>query len=253
MKNPFKKAFIFLLTLAVILSLACCDIAKPDEGNNQTGNVGGKTENQENGENNDLPGKNPTGNPDARYWGNLALESYEDMLLGRNTLKSKDPDGFVESFYSFDDSIGENFKTVYYFSAPGAWITYPITAEDYFNSVYDPFFTTYVFITGSDKCQCEGCKDSDRHQPFAEVPEEFSDLSEYPYFTITKDPSIQNSQEIIEIANPEGLEFSYKAPYKETHVYEFSYEGTPVFKIESCVELSAEMLDLIIEHIVTLN
>lgn len=190
----------------------------------------------------DIPGINPTGNSDAKYWGYVVLESYDEVgrLLEIHKSSQLDDDRPYKKLYLFDDNLPD-YKTVYYFEAPNAWLTYPISVDDYFaeKNIVGSFF----LINESD-----GYCDCGSHEPIPYVPEEQSNYMMYPSISINKATRLDDL-EIIAIEDISLITYEHSIGSSGRHKYVCSYDGAEAFVIESCNELSQETLAMLFEHI----
>ena len=197
-----------------------------------------------------IPGKNPTGNPDAKYWGYVFLESDEELSRLWDIRKSSlAKDGKeCEKLYSFDDNALDVYKTVYYFEAPNAWVTYPISLDDYFADVRAISEASYVIDTDAEYCDCG----SSTHEAVPYVPEEQSDYLKYPLISISRSKSLDNAK-IIAIEDSSLITYSYELGWPSGHKYVCSYNGEEAFVINSCRELSQDTLARLFEHIIVVE
>lgn len=194
----------------------------------------------------DVPGKNPTGNPDAKYWGYVVLESYDEVsrLLEIEKNRYIEEDGSYIKEYWFDDNLAD-YKTVYYFEAVNTWMTYPISLDDYFAEKNIVTRNSYLIDESDGYCDC-GCS----HEPIRYIPEEQSNYLMYPYISINKAPRLMETEIIpIEDTSLITYEYSFRLPGGR-HKYICSYDGVEAFVIESCRELSQETLEKLLEHII---
>ena len=188
-------------------------------------------------------GGNPTLNPSARYWGSLALESYDRLQYAWDVMTSDAADGY-DKYYTVDPD-GE-WKVVYYLSKPNAWITPTTDIDEYLSKVKSPGIATYLFDTEAEHCDCGN------HEIFMELPEEYYELQKHPYITIIKSSALDDA-EIIDIDDASLLTYDGGDITAGQYVYDFTYDSTPVFKIKSCNALSQEALSDLAAQIVTLK
>ena len=198
----------------------------------------------------DIPGKNPTGDPDAEYWGYMILESDEDLSQGWEIYKEKQTEDNmpVVKNYFFDDSAIDGYKTVYYFEAPNAWMTYPISIEDYFSNANCIVRISHLINRNDGYCQCgRGI-----HETIPYIPEEQKDYLQYPLISLDKADSL-DSTEIISLDDLSLISYEMKQGSDGLYTYNCSYDGVPVFVISSCTELSDSAIHSLFEHIIIME
>lgn len=247
------KFFIgLLLIITIVTGLAGCnyqigcggvtDSNDTSEDNDNGTADNGSTSNSDD----DIPGKNPTENPNARYWGLYAIESYSDLQCAWDLMKKTNGNGISKTYYIFDGDLSDEYRTVYFFQSPNAWITYPITTEEYFTDTNMMLTVTLTSILFSnEEIICESC-DPSRHSGDISELSDYSECRKRPFITI--DPIT-----IMEIEDTSLIALDGSYVIDSYHVYSFSYDGTPVFRINSCLELSDAQLTELVEHITLLK
>lgn len=198
----------------------------------------------------DIPGKNPTGNPDAEYWGYMILESDEDLRQGWELYKEKqtEDNAPVAKNYFFDDSAIDSYKTVYYFEAPNMWMTYPISIEDYFSNANCIVRISHLINRNDGYCQCG----RSIHETIPHIPEEQKDYLQYPLISLDKADSL-DSTEIISLDDLSLISYEMKQKSDGLYTYNCNYDGVPAFVISSCTELSDNNIHSLFEHIIIME
>lgn len=201
---------------------------------------------EENGDTNDdpKPGGNPTGNQGARYWGSYLIESYDELEQAFAMVNASSDGGFAQQYYTFDDTAGEKYKALYFFTFPNAWIEYPISFEDYFSIPYlgDVVeFSSYLVDVDGGECDCGN---NARHSILIEINDERIVYEKCAYIQI-----ISYISQPVEIENPDLL-IKESLGGATGCKYIFKYDGVRVFEINSCKPLSNSDIDEIISHVV---
>ena len=224
------------------------EVVTPDNGDDESKEEGQPEDSgkEENGNTNDdpKPGGNPTVNQGARYWGSYLIESYDELEQAFALVNASSEGGFTQQYYTFDDTVGEKYKALYFFTFPNAWIEYPISFEDYFSIPYlgDVVeFSSYLVDVDGGECDCGN---NARHSILIEINDERIVYEKCAYIQI-----ISYISQPVEIENPDLLRkesLDGATGYK----YIFKYDGVRVFEINSCKPLSNSDIDEIISHVV---
>lgn len=185
---------------------------------------------------------------DAKYWGNFAIDSFDELKSAVEIGKENGTSINKSNRYTLNDSFGEGYGVVYYFQSPAAWISYPVTVEEYFGKGgpgLSAELTTYVFYKDKDLCECGG-----DHSIFENVDEAYTDLAKYPYVSIRLfdfDESVTRAELIDE------LEMVATYQNGSRYEYEWSYDGRKIMQFSSCFELSSTELHSLMDHLEILN
>ena len=255
------KSFISLfLVLTIITSLVGCNIlpwfscdnqGQSSDDNNNENNENNEANNNNHSNKGEPVGGNPTDDPNAQYNGEFIIDTYDDLQTALGIWKENNEYGH-RSRYSFDNTVGDNIRMFYYFESPAAWISIPISMEEYFSNkdvLLGIDMTTYLFYL--DNGICESCK-SNRHKKFSyAMTPEHEELIKMHYITIE---TTSSSPVEIEDTSLITLEHSYNPNREDACItYRFKYDGKSAFEISSCKELSEEQLNELFEHIILLN
>lgn len=194
----------------------------------------------------------PAGNrpPNSKYQAAIALDSYEELLSAWELNKAK---GEPPKCYSFAD-LGENYQPVYYFTYYNVWTVYPLSVEDFFaNSLGAQEVSTTVYRTENGYCEAHG--DEINTKAYYMASDEIYEYTRYPSISIVKIGNL-DEDEIIEIDDVSLLTAELtEAPDDGKCGYEYlcSYNGEPVFKLYSCLELTEESMSFLFEHVIVLK
>lgn len=191
----------------------------------------------------DRPGGNYTGNPFARSQVSIVLDSYDDLLLAGEI---RDRSIGHEDYYTFSGGI-ESYRPYYYFTLINAWITPTNDIEKFFSANRGVLLLdSYLFDTTGEKCSCG------RHDLFVELSLlgnlKYEDVQNYPYVKISPAYTLH---EIVEIEDASLLVMTRFYDYSSGAIeYKFSYNGTEVFGIYSCRELSESAITELLSKVV---
>ena len=84
-----------------------------------------------------------TERPENRHYGAVkTLYSYDDVMKALDIVRQRMD---VEPRYTVDD-MGEDYIIFYQFVNQGMWADYPIDYENYFTTMSNGYFLTYIFI-----------------------------------------------------------------------------------------------------------
>ena len=230
-----KKALSTILLIVITLGLVACG------GNQQDDVLGGDYDNQD-----DVPGRNPTGNPLAEYQASIAVQSYDDLIRAWNIHVQNNEDGRYNKYYTFNGGIG-SYKPLYYFTAYNAWIVPTADIETYFSKVNNFSLVTMLIDSREEYCSCS----STRHDVFSKLPDEYKSYDKYPFISIEKKHSF--TETIIDIEDKSCISLAREYDLGGYYTYDFEYNGVEAFRITSCHRLSEGDFDALFDRIVILN
>ena len=174
------------------------------------------------------------------------LYSYEEVMDALSIVRKRVE---VDPVYTVYD-MGENYTVLYYFIRDGRTTEYPLDYDDYFNSISNGNFTTFIFIND---LECPS------HQSYGNCARSMFRINKYDedYERLVTHKKcagamiFNNNYSFVEIEDPSFL--YYKEFYDgENGVSYYVYYGDKeVFRLGSCIKLEEEFFDLLFENLVT--
>ena len=222
-----KKIIACCLITILILSFVGC-------------NFGGEQQQQEGGEERTL-----------YHFSKKAIDSYESLVSAWDIIENSGNKIGDISPYAVKDSLGEDYKVLYYFEQPCKDTYYPISFEEFFEKQTNGVFTNKIYLLNDE--DYDNCCDENPHihdlllYKEDEDYEKFSKYNGYPVIDVAGFYAVKiENKELVSLVEDEKTA-------NGRYGYTVRYGDRDILSIESCVFITDDLLDLIIENLVILG
>lgn len=185
------------------------------------------------------------------HFAKKAIDSYESLVSAWNIIENSGNQIGDISPYAVKDSLGEDYKVLYYFEQPCKDTYYPIGFEEFFSNQTNGVFTNKIYLLNGEGY--ENCCDGDPHSHDLLLYKEdgdyqkFSKYNGYPVIDVSGFYAVEmENKELVSLVEKEKTasgRFGYTVRYGDRDI----------LSIESCVIITDDLLNLIINNLAILG